>query len=92
MLTLTENAKTAISGITHQAGLPATGGVRIALADQARQVELSLAPQPEAGDAVIEDDGARVFVAGPCCHILATHTLDADETDEGVSFALRDQD
>ena len=92
MLTLTETAKTAINGITSQAGLPETGGVRIALADQSDQIELSLAPQPEAGDDVIDDDGARVFVQEAASPILAEHTLDAAESPEGVGFALRKQE
>lgn len=92
MLTLTETAKAAISGITAQAGLPQNGGIRIALADGNDEIELSLAPQPEAGDEVIDDDGARVFVQSAASPVLAEHTLDAEESPEGVGFALLKQD
>lgn len=92
MLTLTQSAKLAIEGITVEAGLPATGGVRIVPAGTTHQVELTLAPQPEAGDRIIEDDGARVFVSETCTLLLAEHTLDAAETPDGIGFSLRAQD
>jgi iron-sulfur cluster assembly protein len=92
MLTLTQNAKSAITGITHEAGLPVTGGVRIVPAGRSDQVELTLAPQPEVGDRVIDDDGARVFVSETCRLLLADHTLDAANTPQGVGFSLRTRD
>ncbi|MEE6273554.1 adhesin [Georgenia wangjunii] len=92
MLTLTETAKSAIVGITAQAGLPETGGVRIALAQESDQIELSLVPEPEAGDDVIDAEGARVFVQDAASPVLADHTLDAAESAEGIGFALVAQD
>lgn len=89
MLSLTENAKAAITGITSQSGLPDTGGVRISLTPDADQVEMSLSPQPESGDEVIDEDGARVFVEEAASPLLAEHTLDAENGPEGVGFALR---
>jgi iron-sulfur cluster assembly protein len=89
MLSLTENAKAAITGITSQSGLPESGGVRISLAPDADQVEMSLTPQPESGDDVIEEDGVRVFVEEAASPLLAEHTLDAENGPEGVGFALR---
>src|SRR5690625_6203434 len=62
MLSLTDNAKAAITGITAQSGLPDSGGVRLSLAPAADQVEMALVPEPQAQDAVIDEDGARVFV------------------------------
>ncbi len=89
MLSLTDNAKAAITGITSQAGMPETGGVRITLTPDADQVELSLAPEPEGNDQVIDEDGARVFVEDAASPLLEPHTLDAETGPEGIGFALR---
>lgn len=89
MLRLTDTAKAAITGITSQSGLPRTGGVRLALAPDATEVEMTLSPQPENGDEVIDEDGARVFVAGAASPLLAEHLLDAETGPEGLGFALR---
>lgn len=89
MLSLTDNAKAAITGITSQSGLPESGGVRLSLAPDADEVEMSLSPQPEQGDAVIEEDGARVFVEEAASPLLSEHLLDAETGPEGVGFALR---
>ncbi len=89
MLRLTDSAKAAISGITAQSGLPRSGGVRLSLAPDADQVEMSLSPQPEIGDEVIDEDGARVFVERSASPLLAEHQLDAENGPEGLGFALR---
>lgn len=89
MLTLTDNAKTAITGLTSQADLPETGGVRIALTEANDQVEMTLSPQPEPGDEVIEEEGCRVFVEENASPLLSEHTLDAEQGPEGVGFELR---
>ena len=89
MLHLTDNAKAAITGITSQSGLPDTGGVRITLTPDADQVELSLCPEPESSDEVIDEDGARVFVEEAASPLLETHTLDASTGPDGIGFALR---
>lgn len=89
MLRLTDNAKAAITGITSQSGLPQTGGVRLALTRDADEVEMTLSPQPENGDQVIDEDGARVFVEDAASPLLAEHTLDAETGPEGLGFALR---
>lgn len=88
MLSLTDNAKSAITDITAQSGLPASGGIRLSLTGDEEQVEMALSPQPEADDEVIEDAGARVFVAQTAAQALAAHTLDAQEGPDGVGFAL----
>lgn len=88
MLTLTDTAKAAIAEIVSQAGLPEGGGVRISLTD-AEQIEMALSPQPEAGDEVVDESGARVFVTQSAGSALTGHTLDAEQTEDGVGFALR---
>lgn len=89
MLALTETAKAAISGITAQSGLPESAGVRISLTTDAEQVEMALSPQPESGDDIIDEAGARVFVDEAASPRLAEHMLDAEEGPDGVGFALR---
>lgn len=91
MLTLTENAQTAIKTITSQAGLPEDGGVRIAMSEGGSELQMALSPEPAAGDEVIENDGARVFVAEETSTMLESQELDASETDEGTGFSLRQQ-
>lgn len=88
MLSLTDNAKTAITDITTESGLPAGGGIRLSLTGDEEQVEMALSPQPEADDEVIEEAGARVFVAQTASRALAAHILDAQEGPDGVGFAL----
>ena len=47
MLTLTDNARTAVHDLQTQAGVPEGGGLRIAeSADQAGSFELALVPGP----------------------------------------------
>lgn len=89
MLRLTDNAKAAITGITSQSGLPETGGVRLSLTTDADEVEMSLSPEPQSGDEVIEEDGARVFLEEAASTLLAEHMLDAEAGPHGVGFALR---
>ncbi|UFU03339.1 hypothetical protein LQF12_01620 [Ruania suaedae] len=88
MLTLTENAQTAIKSITEQAGLPAEGGVRIAMAESGTELQLSLVPEPQNEDQIIEDEGARVFVATETSDLLETQQLDANQSAEGTGFTL----
>ncbi|WP_022918920.1 HesB/IscA family protein [Ruania albidiflava] len=91
MLTLTENAQTAIKTLTSEAGLPEDGGVRIAMADGGSELQMALSPEPAAGDQVIDTDGARVFVAEETAPMLDAQELDATETEQGTGFSLRKQ-
>ena len=77
MLTLTENATTAVKDLA--ANLPAdTGGLRISeAADPQAGYALSLADGPERGDTVVENDGARVYVDPAATVQLDDRVLDA---------------
>lgn len=90
MLTLTENAQTAIKSITSEADLPDSGGVRIAVTDDS-QLQMELAPEPQSGDDVVEAEGARVFTSEEATEMLDGQELDAGETPEGTGFTLRQQ-
>lgn len=89
MLTLTENATTAVKNLV--ADLPAdTAGLRISeAADPDQGYALSLASGPEDGDTVVEEAGARVFVDTVAKVQLDDRVLDARVDDQGgVGFAL----
>ncbi len=91
MLTMTDTAQTAIRSLSEQAGLPETGGVRLAMDEGQSGLQMSLAPQPEDGDQVVEDAGARVFMPTETATLLETQELDAAATPEGTGFSLRAQ-
>ena len=91
MLTVTDTAQTAIRSLSEQAGLPDTGGVRLAMDGQEGGIQMSLAPEPAVGDQVVEDEGARVFMPVETATLLETQQLDAAPTPEGASFTLREQ-
>ena len=92
MLTLTDNARTAVQDIATRAGLPTDGGLRIAEAAQAGSFELSLVAEPVAGDDVIDAGGARVYVEPSTAEILVDQRLDAVPSPEGTGFVLAPQD
>ncbi|HYP72778.1 MAG TPA: Fe-S cluster assembly protein HesB [Microbacterium sp.] len=89
MLTLTENATTAVKGLTAQLTTD-TGGLRIseAIAPDTGYA-LTIANGPESGDTVVEDGGARVFVDAVSSVQLDDRVLDARVDDDGgIGFAL----
>lgn len=92
MLTLTENAASAVKNLAEQ--IPTdTGGLRISEATAPDSgYALSLAPAPEQGDTVVEDGGARVFVDAATNIALDDRVLDARVAEDGsVGFALAQQ-
>lgn len=89
MLTLTENAATAVKTLTSQ--IPTTtGGIRISDSGSPDTgFALALAEAPQADDAVVETDGARVFVDPAAALALDDRVLDAQSDPDGAfSFAL----
>ncbi len=92
MLTLTENATTAVKNLTAQ--LPTdTGGIRISeAAEPGAGYAVSLATAPQQGDAVVEEGGARVFVDPIATVQLDDRVLDARVDEDGsIGFALGQQ-
>lgn len=93
MLTLTDNAVTAIRALTSQPEQPPDTGLRIT--EQGEGVpafQLSLAETPVAGDQVIESDGARVFLTEGAAEALADKSLDAEVNNRGgVAFSVGPQ-
>ena len=88
MLTLTDTAASAVKTISAQ--IPTEGGgLRIRDTGPETGFELALASSPEAGDAVVETDGARVFVDPSASIMLDDRILDAEVAEDGsVRFAL----
>nr|WP_210737559.1 adhesin [Cellulomonas hominis] len=90
---MTENASTAVRDLTSRAGLPESGGLRIAESQQQLgSFELALVPEAVPGDEVIASDGATVFVPQETATVLADLTLDADPSATGSpGFTLAPQ-
>jgi iron-sulfur cluster assembly protein len=93
MLTLTDSAVTAIRTLTSQPELPEDTGLRIMAQDEgAPSFQVTLAETPVAGDQVIEEDGARVFLEANAAAALDDKALDAQVDDEGtVAFTVAQQ-
>lgn len=92
MLTLTEGAVSAIRGLTSGPELPVETGLRIVAQADGAPFQLALADGPAAGDQVVEEDGARVFLEPAAAAILAGKSLDARVTEQGqVAFSVFDQ-
>lgn len=94
MLTVTDNARSAVEDLVQQAGVPAEGGLRIAqAAGQPGNFELALVPAPQPDDQVVDESGStHVFVEAEAAPALDTLTLDADPAAQGPGFMLTAQE
>jgi Fe-S cluster assembly iron-binding protein IscA len=91
MLTLTDDAVVAIRTLTDGRAVSDEGGLRID-SDAVGSLTLSLAAGPSEGDQVVEDSGARLFLAPVAARALDDKALDATiERDGSVQFAVADQ-
>lgn len=86
MLTLTTDAQIAIRTLTQDPEAPESAGLRITPGSEG--LELMLVAEPVPGDALIDDDGARVFVEPEAAELLAEQTLDAQVAEGQVNFFL----
>jgi iron-sulfur cluster assembly protein len=95
VLTLTDRAAETIRALTSRPGLPDDTGLRMTLPDgpngEPGMVALSLeGPHPD--DAVIEDEGARVFIGADAARIVEDSQLDAQFDPDGrAAFTLSEQ-
>jgi iron-sulfur cluster assembly protein len=91
MLTITPSAANAIRAILETAKVPDDGGIRISVAQengsQAR-LELALSEAPLAGDAVVEEEGANVFLDELAMAALDDKSLDAQIEGDEISFGI----
>ncbi len=94
MLTLTDEARLAIQSLTAPVESAPGAGVRIAAnapADgQGQELALTVATDPQPGDQVVDDAGARVFLDPTAAQILDEQTLDVqvDTAAQQVNFFL----
>lgn len=87
MLTLTENACTIVKQMTDIPDAPDTAGLRITQAETGFAVTATA--QPEAGDEVVQQDGATVYLDAGAADQLGEMTLDAGVDDQGaLQFGL----
>ena len=93
MLTLTDNASTAIKNLTDQTAVSDDTGLRISTADDTTgSLKVELTPTPEPTDKVVEDAGARVFLEERAAAVLSDKVLDAQlDGDGSVRFAVGQQ-
>ncbi len=93
MLTLTDSAVSVIRTLTSQPELPDETGLRImAQGDGVPSFQLALAEGPAAGDQVVEEGGARVFVEAGAAEVLEHKALDAEVNEQGdLAFRISDQ-
>jgi iron-sulfur cluster assembly protein len=94
MLTVTDDAVTAIDGILATRDLPDEAGVRVTAefnpgsgdtAGPELQLQVVEAPQP--GDQIV--DGASVYLEPEAAALLEERTLDAEKSGETLRFALK---
>jgi Fe-S cluster assembly iron-binding protein IscA len=92
MLTLTENASTILKQISSQ-----TEGEEAALRitaqpDEAGSFGISPSDQPEPGDQIVEQAGAKLYLEGQAAEVLDDKILDAGVDEAGnVQFAIGQQ-
>jgi iron-sulfur cluster assembly protein len=95
LLTLTDSAAEAVKNAMDAAeGLPESGGLRISAQDLGDSTGLGLAvtPLPGENDQVIEEEGARVFVAAEVAPFLDDKVLDAEQQGASIQFSVIDQE
>jgi iron-sulfur cluster assembly protein len=91
MLTITTNAAEAIRAILESTDVPDEGGIRISIAQQngaQASLELAISPAPMAGDEVLEESGAHVFLDEMAALALDDKSLDAEIQGDEISFGI----
>lgn len=93
MLTLTESATTVVKAIVEQSIGTTDGGLRINSEDPAStEFAVRVVQAPEELDAVVENDGARVYLGTNAVLALGDKVLDAEIGDDGTArFAIAPQ-
>lgn len=89
MLAISPAASEAIKGLLAASDLPPSAGVRLSGHPQQQgSFELSLSPEAGEADAVVEQQGATVFVDDELVPLLDDKTLDAQTQGERVAFTI----
>jgi len=90
VLTLTNQAQTAVRTLTQDPQAPETAGLRIAAGNEG--LELMVVAEAAPGDALIDDGGARVFIDSEASQLLEEQILDAQVEGSQISFFLASLD
>ena len=96
MLHISDSAADAILEIT--ASVPGSVGIRIAAMPEATTngsgpttvFDFYPAPQPDAGDEIVEEQGVQVFLEPDVVPFLSDKLLDAEITGDEVRFVVED--
>lgn len=95
MLAISGAATEVIKQFVSSAQMPDEGGIRIsaqAAPDEGVKLELTLVASPEPGDAIVEQEGANVFVERTVAPLLDDKTLDATVVEaDKVAFSIVEQ-
>jgi iron-sulfur cluster assembly protein len=95
MLALTDSAKDALRQIVEDQQAPHGSGLRIAAESSNGSdgsLAFDLAAEPSAGDTIVEDGGARVFLDETAAAMLEDKVLDATAHEDHVHLTVEDQD
>jgi iron-sulfur cluster assembly protein len=95
MLTITHTAAEAIRAIVDSTDVPEEGGIRISVARQngaQASLELAVSPAPMEGDAVLDAEGAHVFLDELAVMALEDKFLDAQIDGGEISFGIVERD
>lgn len=93
MLAISSSAAEAIKDIVTTSGVPGKSGVRITIEPIDRdtaKLELELTETAEPGDALLEQEGANVFVEESTAEMLDGKILDATVRGDGFEFSVID--
>lgn len=89
-LTLTESASTVVKAIADQSAEATAAGLRISGPETGESdFNISVVPDAENNDTIVENDGARVFLDASAAAALSQAVLDAQVGDDGsVQFSV----
>jgi iron-sulfur cluster assembly protein len=91
MLTISQGAAEAITGLVAQPEVPDGSGLRMtprAVPGEPIAVEVALVEGPTDSDHVIEEQGAQVFVDNELAPVLDDKILDASVEEDQINFTL----
>lgn len=97
MLAISHGAAEVIKQAVSSAQIPDEGGIRISaepaepIGSESVRLDLSLVMNPESGDAIVEQEGAKVFVERDVAPLLDDKVLDASIEADQVAFSIVEQ-
>ena len=93
MLQVTDRAATVLKETRSQQGVPENFGLRVAppVSTTKSGIQLEFTEEPVKGDEVGETNGLRLFVAPEIAEPLAEQVIDAQSSESGSNFVLRNQ-